>query len=215
MVRYTGGCRCGNVRVVASGRPYRVGLCHCLDCRKHRGALFHACAVFPQDAMAIDGETRDHAGRFICPPLRLARFRAHRRRDRSQLGIPGCPGPVGADLRTLDHPPRVLVAAVSAHETPRPRSWRHESLRGVGRTHSGFRLLAPTHRVTSRTVRPCLPRLGMSTGTGRSPKRRVSRHVGACGYFGRARSTLQSVRPVQRDARHAPLDEGAPSVPHA
>ena len=52
---------------MASGLPYRVGLCHCLDCRKHHGALFHASAVFPQDAVTIDGETRDYAGRFFCP----------------------------------------------------------------------------------------------------------------------------------------------------
>src|SRR5438132_2232528 len=49
------------------GTPYRVGLCHCLDCRKHHGALFHASAVFPQNAVTIDGETRDYAGRFFCP----------------------------------------------------------------------------------------------------------------------------------------------------
>ena len=67
MDRFTGGCLCGDVRIVASGRPYRVGLCHCLDCRKHHGALFHASAVFPQDAVTIEGETRDYAGRFFCP----------------------------------------------------------------------------------------------------------------------------------------------------
>jgi hypothetical protein len=38
METVTGGCLCGNVRLVATGRPYRVGLCHCLDCRKHNGA---------------------------------------------------------------------------------------------------------------------------------------------------------------------------------
>ncbi|RKH24500.1 hypothetical protein D7Y13_26210 [Corallococcus praedator] len=48
--RFTGGCLCGSVRIVASGRPCRVGVCHCLDCRKHHGALFHASAIFPQDA---------------------------------------------------------------------------------------------------------------------------------------------------------------------
>src|SRR5258705_11622589 len=67
MDRFTGGCLCGNVRIVASGLPYRVGLCHCLDCRKHHGALFQASAVFPQDAVMIDGETRDYAGRVFCP----------------------------------------------------------------------------------------------------------------------------------------------------
>ena len=44
MPRYDAGCLCGDVRVVASGEPYRVGLCHCLDCRKHHGALFLATA---------------------------------------------------------------------------------------------------------------------------------------------------------------------------
>jgi hypothetical protein len=55
MQRFTGGCLCGNVRLVASGRPYRVGICHCLDCRKHHGALFHASAIFAQAAVVIEG----------------------------------------------------------------------------------------------------------------------------------------------------------------
>lgn len=67
MDRSTGGCLCGDVRFVASGPPYRVGICHCLDCRKQHGALFHASAVFPREAVAIEGETRDYAGRFFCP----------------------------------------------------------------------------------------------------------------------------------------------------
>ena len=67
MTRTTGGCLCGNVRIVASGLPYRVGLCHCLDCRKHHGALFHASAIFPTDAVAVHGETRVYAGRHFCP----------------------------------------------------------------------------------------------------------------------------------------------------
>jgi len=66
MERFTGGCLCGNVRIVASGRPYRVGLCHCLDCRKHHGALFHASAIFPEDAVTVDGETQSYAGRTSC-----------------------------------------------------------------------------------------------------------------------------------------------------
>jgi hypothetical protein len=65
--RLEGGCLCGEVRIAASGRPYRVGLCHCLDCRKHHGALFYAGAIFPEGAVEIKGETRDYQGRFFCP----------------------------------------------------------------------------------------------------------------------------------------------------
>lgn len=67
MDRFAGGCLCGKVRFLASGRPYRVGICHCLDCRKHHGALFHAAAIFPQEAVTIEGELRDYAGQCFCP----------------------------------------------------------------------------------------------------------------------------------------------------
>ena len=67
MNRVTGGCLCGDVRIVASGDPYRVGICHCLDCRKHHGALFHVSAIFPADAVTVEGEAREYAGRHFCP----------------------------------------------------------------------------------------------------------------------------------------------------
>ncbi|AWV06186.1 glutathione-dependent formaldehyde-activating, GFA [Lysobacter maris] len=38
-----------------------------MDCRKHHGALFHASAVFPGDAVVVEGETGDYAGRHFCP----------------------------------------------------------------------------------------------------------------------------------------------------
>ena len=67
MPQVTGGCLCGKVRFTASGRPYRVGLCHCLDCRKHHGALFHASAIFPETSVTITGETHAYTGRHFCP----------------------------------------------------------------------------------------------------------------------------------------------------
>ena len=67
MQRFTGGCLCGKVRVLATGKPYRVGLCHCLDCRKHTGSLFHASAIFRADTVTTEGETRDYRGRHFCP----------------------------------------------------------------------------------------------------------------------------------------------------
>ena len=67
MTQHTASCLCGAIRLTATGDPNRVGLCHCMDCRKHHGALFHASAIYPQDAVTIEGETRDYEGRFFCP----------------------------------------------------------------------------------------------------------------------------------------------------
>ena len=68
MAREThGGCLCGAVRVVAVGEPTRVGLCHCLDCRKHGGSLFFAGAIFPDAAVRVSGETRVYGNRHFCP----------------------------------------------------------------------------------------------------------------------------------------------------
>ena len=91
MERVTGGCLCGKVRIVASGRPRRVGVCHCLDCRKHHGALFHASAIYPEDAVVVEGETGDYAGRHFCPHCGSSVF------SRS-------PGEVEVHLGTLDAP---------------------------------------------------------------------------------------------------------------
>lgn len=88
---FTGSCLCGNVRIQASGRPYRVGLCHCLDCRKHHGALFFAAAVFPREAVTIEGETRDYAGRFFCPRCGSSVFASSSDEIEIHLGILDAP----------------------------------------------------------------------------------------------------------------------------
>lgn len=67
MERLTGGCLCGAIRIATSGLPYRVGVCHCLDCRKLHGTLFHASAVFPASSVIVEGETSDYKGRHFCP----------------------------------------------------------------------------------------------------------------------------------------------------
>jgi hypothetical protein len=67
MPHYTGGCLCGAVRIEIAAAPYRVGICHCLDCRKRQGAIFHSFAVFPTDAVTVTGETREFKTRSFCP----------------------------------------------------------------------------------------------------------------------------------------------------
>lgn len=67
MTKVTGGCLCGAVRFVARGQPQRVGVCHCLDCRKHHGAPFFAAAIFPEDAVEVTGTLQSYEGRAFCP----------------------------------------------------------------------------------------------------------------------------------------------------
>lgn len=67
MTLRSGGCLCGDVRLQALGEPRRVGLCHCMDCRKHHGALFHASAVYDSEAVTVSGVTAQHLGRHFCP----------------------------------------------------------------------------------------------------------------------------------------------------
>jgi len=45
------------VRFKTAAEPYRVGLCHCLTCRKHSGSVFNLFAIFPADQLAISGST--------------------------------------------------------------------------------------------------------------------------------------------------------------
>jgi hypothetical protein len=63
----TASCLCGDVRITTTGAPWRTGICHCLDCRKHSGSLFQTFAIFPADAVTVTGETREYMTRHFCP----------------------------------------------------------------------------------------------------------------------------------------------------
>jgi len=68
----TGGCACGQLRIRTQGEPLRVGLCHCMTCRKISGSAFNAFAIFPVDCVTIEGEVHSwaasHEGeRCFCP----------------------------------------------------------------------------------------------------------------------------------------------------
>jgi hypothetical protein len=51
-----GGCACGQVRFSTAGSPLRVGLCHCLTCRKAHGAAFNPFVVFQRDQVTLRGQ---------------------------------------------------------------------------------------------------------------------------------------------------------------
>jgi hypothetical protein len=67
----TGGCACGQVRFKARGEPYRVGVCHCMTCRKALGAPFNFYVVFPTESVTVGGDVQvfnssEHGRRYSC-----------------------------------------------------------------------------------------------------------------------------------------------------
>jgi hypothetical protein len=51
-------CACGQIELHASGEPRRVGLCHCLDCRKLHGAPVSAFVIFSRASVVLSGPER-------------------------------------------------------------------------------------------------------------------------------------------------------------
>ncbi len=71
-VTRTGGCACGRLTFKAEGEPTRVGLCHCMTCRKVSGSVFNAFAIFPEARVSLDGPfeswaASEHGERCFCP----------------------------------------------------------------------------------------------------------------------------------------------------
>lgn len=56
---HEGGCGCGAVRFTAQGPPNRVGVCHCLTCRKSHASAFNPFAVFAAKQVQMRGEVRE------------------------------------------------------------------------------------------------------------------------------------------------------------
>lgn len=51
-------CRCGQLRLTATGEPVRVSVCHCLNCQKRSGSAFAAQVRFPTLVVSIEGESK-------------------------------------------------------------------------------------------------------------------------------------------------------------
>ncbi len=71
----SGGCLCGQVRYTISAAPDAVVVCHCRDCQKQAGSALSVLAVFPTDAVRIEGvlsryettgDNGNKVGRYFC-----------------------------------------------------------------------------------------------------------------------------------------------------
>ena len=51
-------CHCGALKVIATGEPERVYLCHCQACRRRTGTAFHSGASYRKDQVRLEGERK-------------------------------------------------------------------------------------------------------------------------------------------------------------
>src|SRR6266478_4377526 len=55
--KFEGGCLCGAIRFIATGKPKGIYWCHCQSCRKHSGAPASVFVAFERAAYTIiEGE---------------------------------------------------------------------------------------------------------------------------------------------------------------
>jgi hypothetical protein len=54
----TGQCHCGSLRVITSGEPERIYLCHCKACQRRTGTAFHFGATYLKERVRLDGERK-------------------------------------------------------------------------------------------------------------------------------------------------------------
>ena len=66
-----GRCHCGAISYRVEGEPVYHALCHCTDCRRQTGAPVVSWALFPDQALTIEGRasvyaSSEHARRHFC-----------------------------------------------------------------------------------------------------------------------------------------------------
>ncbi len=50
-------CHCRALRLACAGEPYKVSMCHCIDCQRRTGSAFSVAAFYPREAVRIEGAT--------------------------------------------------------------------------------------------------------------------------------------------------------------
>ena len=134
---HKGGCACGKVSIEARGEPYRVGICHCLTCRKLHGAPFSFYAVFSPDEVTIIGKvdvfaSSEHGRRYFCPACGSQVWSQYSRPDEMYV-YPGSFDETGLwqptyELWTIRRDPWLpgFPSIISRYEKDRPKWSRTE-----------------------------------------------------------------------------------------
>lgn len=111
-------CSCGQLRLVTDGEPYRISICHCLDCQRRTGSPFGAQARFRADQVTIEGRstaylrTADSGNRLefhFCPDCGSTVYYV----PETEPGVIAVP--VGAFADPSFPPPRVSVYEERRH----------------------------------------------------------------------------------------------------
>jgi hypothetical protein len=55
MTQRVATCVCGQLKVLCTGEPVRISMCHCLECQKRSGSPFGVQARFPQANVEVTG----------------------------------------------------------------------------------------------------------------------------------------------------------------
>ena len=56
----TAECHCGELKVIASGEPERVYICHCKACQRRTGTAFHLGSSWQTDQVRVEGEYKTY-----------------------------------------------------------------------------------------------------------------------------------------------------------
>jgi len=96
-------CSCGQLSAVCTGKPVRISVCHCLECKRRSGSAFSFNARWPAENVAIAGAAKEFTrigdegsrGTFsFCPECGVT---VHYRLD-TQPGIIAIPAGTFADV---------------------------------------------------------------------------------------------------------------------
>jgi hypothetical protein len=53
-------CSCGQLRIETSGEPFRVSVCHCLNCQRRSGSAFAVQARFALANVVVEGRSSEY-----------------------------------------------------------------------------------------------------------------------------------------------------------